>query len=66
MLYTLRTTPQMLQKFNVGMYSITETGLAGEAGSASAKICSAILPIYLSLLCVMYMILVFHHQNDSK
>ena len=36
MLYTLRTTPQMLQKFNVGMYSITETGLAGEAGSALA------------------------------
>ena len=31
-----RTTPQMLQKFNVGMYNITETGLAGEAGSSLA------------------------------
>ena len=31
-----KTTPQMLQKFNVGMYSITETGLAGEAGSSLA------------------------------
>ena len=31
-----RTTPQMLQKFNVGMYSITETGLAGKAGSSLA------------------------------
>ena len=29
-----KMTPQMLQKFNVGMYTITETGLAEEAGSS--------------------------------
>ena len=29
-----KPTPQMLQKFNVGMYNITETDLAEEAGSS--------------------------------